>query len=108
MLPYGFTAETIRKSLTVGLEQMRNRGWHADLLQIMPDESAATAIRDWLSNTAPYDCIVIGAGVRIPVKNLTFFESVVNAVHRFAPNAAIGFNTRPEETADAVKRLLKI
>jgi hypothetical protein len=29
------------------------------------------------------------------------FEAVINAVHRAAPDAAIAFNTRPEDSADA-------
>ena len=29
------------------------------------------------------------------------FEAVINAVHRAAPSAAIAFNTRPDDSADA-------
>jgi hypothetical protein len=29
------------------------------------------------------------------------FEAVVNAVHRMAPQAAIAFNTRPEDSGEA-------
>jgi aryl-alcohol dehydrogenase-like predicted oxidoreductase len=32
----------------------------------------------------------------------------VNAVHRAAPNAAIAFNTRPEDTAEAAARWLRV
>jgi hypothetical protein len=35
------------------------------------------------------------------------FEAVINAVHRAAPDAAIAFNTRPEDSADAAARWLK-
>ena len=48
----------------------------------------------------------IGAGVRLPPQGLEVFEVVVNAVHRAAPGAAIAFNTRPEDTADAAARWL--
>jgi hypothetical protein len=48
-----------------------------------------------------YDCVVIGAGIRLPPPSLSVFEAVINAVHRAAPDAAIAFNTRPEDTADA-------
>jgi hypothetical protein len=57
--------------------------------------------------SASYDCVVIGGGLRLPPKSLFLFETVVNAVHRAAPNAAIAFNTRPEDTADAAARWLK-
>ncbi|ARQ72495.1 hypothetical protein CAG99_19680 [Streptomyces marincola] len=53
-----------------------------------------------------FTCVVIGAGVRVVPENLPLFERVVNTVHRLAPEAAIGFNTDPADTADAVRRAL--
>jgi hypothetical protein len=50
---------------------------------------------------------VIGGGLRLPPKTLLLFEMVINAVHKAAPNAAIAFNTRPEDTAEAAARWLK-
>ena len=54
-----------------------------------------------------YDCVVIGAGVRMPPRGLAIFEAVLNAVHKGAPGAVIAFNTRPEDSADAAARLLR-
>jgi hypothetical protein len=51
--------------------------------------------------------VVIGGGVRIPPKSLGLFETVVNIIHNAAPKAAIAFNTRPEDTADAAARQVK-
>ena len=51
-----------------------------------------------------YDCVVIGAGVRLPSSRLVLFEALVNAIHRAAPGAAIAFNTRPEDTGAAAAR----
>jgi hypothetical protein len=53
-----------------------------------------------------YDCVVIGAGVRLPPRRLALFEAVINAVHKGAPGAAIAFNTRPDDSADAAARWL--
>ena len=53
-----------------------------------------------------YDCVVIGGGVRLPPQRLALFEAVINVVHRGAPGAAIAFNTRPEDSADAAARWL--
>ena len=36
----------------------------------------------------------------------TLLETVVNTVHKAAPNASIAFNTRPEDTAEAAARWL--
>jgi hypothetical protein len=57
--------------------------------------------------SANYDCVVIGGGLRLPPKSLTLFETVVNVIHKAAPSAAIAFNTKPEDTADAGARQLK-
>ncbi len=51
---------------------------------------------------------MVGAGVRLPPPSLLMFEAVINAVHKGAPDAAIAFNTRPEDTADAAARWLKV
>src|SRR5262249_61846943 len=53
---------------------------------------------------ARYDCVVIGAGVRLPPSRLVLFEALVNAIHRAAPSAAIAFNTRPEDTGATAAR----
>ena len=88
------------------MQQMADRGWHADLCLVRPDESATTVLEQQLA-TAAYDCVVIGGGLRIPPKSLLLFERLLNAVHRAAPNASIAFNTSPPDTADAAARWLK-
>ena len=102
-LPPGLDADKIRGGSAIAMQQMSDRRWQADLCLVRPDESAGCALKRAL-NAAPYDCVVIGGGVRIPPKRLLLFESLVNSVHRVAPGAAIAFNTRPEDTAAAAAR----
>jgi hypothetical protein len=104
-LPPGMTADKVRAGLEVALKQFAARGWEVDLAFIRPDDTAGPAVERQLAS-AHYDCVVIGAGVRLPPKRLAFFEAVVNAVHRAAPHAAIAFNTRPDDSADAAARWL--
>ena len=104
-LPPGMNADKIHAGLALGLKQMRDRGWEADLCLIRPDETALKTVERHLSS-ADYACVVIGAGVRMPPKGLTLFEAVVNAVHRAAPAAAIAFNRSPEDSDDAAARWL--
>jgi hypothetical protein len=105
-LPPGFNAEKIHAGIAVALRQMTERGWHADLCLIRPDGTAhSTLERQLVTNV--YDCVVIGGGIRIPPKSLLLFEALINAVHKAAPGAAIAFNTRPEDSADAAARWLK-
>jgi hypothetical protein len=106
-LPPGFDAAKIHAGIAVGMQQMAERGWHADLCLVRPDESAATALERQLASTT-YDCVVIGGGIRIPPKSLLLFERLLNAVHKSAPNASIAFNTVPQDTADAAARWFKV
>src|ERR1700722_18323357 len=90
-LPPGMTAEKISAGIALTLKQMTDRGWDADACLIRPDNSATPTIGRHLAS-ASYDCVVIGAGVRLPPQGLTLFEAVVNAVHKGAPVANIAFN----------------
>jgi hypothetical protein len=105
-LPPGFNAEKIHASIAVAMGQMTERGWHADLCLVRPDDTAAPAVERQLAGKL-YDVVVIGGGIRMPPKSLLLFEALINAVHKVAPGASIAFNTRPEDTADAAARWMK-
>jgi hypothetical protein len=104
-LPPGFNAEKIHAGIAIAMAQMAERGWRADACMIPPDETAGRVLETQLATTT-YDCVVIGAGIRLPPKSLVLLETVINAVHKAAPNASIAFNTRPEDTAQAAARRL--
>ena len=102
-LPPGTDAAKIHTGIKAGMQQMVDRGWNADLCLILPDETGLTQLRQQFAGNA-YDCVVIGGGIRIPPKSLALFEAIVNVVHRAAPQAAIAFNTTPQDTATAASR----
>ena len=104
-LPPGMTAEKVRAGIAVALKQFTDRGWESDVGFIRPDETAGPTVERLLRSTN-YDCVVIGCGVRLPPCNLALFEVVINAVRKAAPAAAIAFNTRPDDSADAAARWL--
>jgi hypothetical protein len=106
-LPPGFNAEKIHAGIAVGMQQMTERGWDADLCLVLPDAAAAAAAVVSKLAGSQYDCVVIGGGIRLPPKSLLLFETLINAVHRAAPNTAIAFNTVPQDTGDAAARWLK-
>ena len=64
-------------------------------------DAVAAALR-----SKPFDCIVIGAGLRQSAPQLLLFEKIINLVHALAPNAKICFNRNPSDTAEAVQRWL--
>jgi len=102
-LPPGMTAEKVHAGIAVALNQFTNRGWESDVGFIRPDETAGPTVERQLRSTN-YHCVVIGGGVRLPPRNLALFEVVINAIRKAAPDAAIAFNTRPDDSADAAAR----
>jgi hypothetical protein len=64
-----------------------------------PEEMVATALR-----SEPWECVVIGGGVRRAEERLELFERIVNLVRRHAPDAAIAFNSTPSDTYEAAAR----
>ena len=104
-LPPAMDAKKIWAGIDLALKQMTDRGWQADVCLIQPDATAGPALERRLSATT-YDCVVIGAGVRLPPKNLLLFETILNTVHKAAPNTSIAFNTVPEDSASAAARWL--
>jgi hypothetical protein len=105
-LPPGFDAEKINAGIAVAVAKIEERGWKGDTCMITPDAAGGAMLEEALNRVA-YDCVVIGGGLRIPPKGLALFETVVNIIHNAAPTAAIAFNTRPEDTADAAARHVK-
>lgn len=104
-IPPGLNAEKINAGIAVAASKIAERGWQGDLCMVAPDDTAGPALEKQLASAA-YDCVVIGAGLRLPPKNLLLFETMINAVRKAAPNAAIAFNTRPEDSAEAAARWL--
>jgi hypothetical protein len=105
-LPPGFDAAKINAGIAVAVAKIKERGWQGTTCMITPDPAGSAMLEKALQGAA-YDCVVIGGGLRLPPKSLALFEIVVNVIHKAAPNAAIAFNTRPEDTADAAARQLE-
>lgn len=53
-----------------------------------------------------WDCVVVGGGIRKSEELVELFESIVNLVHRHAPQAQIAFNRAPHNLSDAIARRL--
>ena len=104
-LPPGTTTDKIAAGIDATLADMKARGWEAAFCSILTDGSAEATIAASLAEH--WDCIVIGAGVRVPSRSLQLFERVINAVHSGAPGTPIALNTNPNDSADAAARWLK-
>lgn len=104
-IPPGLNADVIWDGITEAQKRFEDLGYRTDLCVTDRGDTAEAAVAGKLAG-ARYDCVVIGAGLRLPPANLELFEKVVNAVHRHAPGTPIAFNSRPEDSPDAALRWL--
>src|SRR5579862_8308759 len=96
----GFAPDVVQTYIDAQLAQVRAEGYDVINCLIDPADTGSGAVAAALKSNR-FDCIMIGAGLRIPARHLLLFERVINLVHAHAPNAAICFNTRPADSADA-------
>ncbi|SDO02895.1 hypothetical protein [Afipia sp. GAS231] len=99
----GFTPELVNHFIETQIAKLRAQGYDAESWLIDLGETAMTVAKAALASR-PLDCVVIGAGLREPPERLLLFEKILNLVHVHTPHAAIGFNTTPADTVEAVQR----
>ena len=97
------TAEKLRKALEGDRSTLVALGYEAEWCYLEDASTASDVVASSLQQT-PYDCVLIGAGVRLDPDSFIIFEGLVNAIHENAPAARICFNTNPKDTAEAVQR----
>jgi hypothetical protein len=79
-------------------------GYSVKSLYVDDGKTAEAALTDALA-TGRYDCIMIGAGLRVVPAYLLLFEKLINIVHQHAPaSTKLCFSSNPTDTAEAVKR----
>jgi hypothetical protein len=99
----GMTASKVTAGLNADVESLNRMGYSATLCLTDLGETSEATVAAALA-TQPYDCVMIGAGVRTIGKNFPLFEKLVNVVHQNAPQAKICFNTGPTDSLAAVQR----
>lgn len=101
----GLDAAAVRAGLEADKAHLNALGYDAELCLTDFGETAETVLRERLEKKS-YDCVLVGAGVRLIAQNTPLFEKLVNLVHLDAPQAKFCFNTKPTDTATAVQRCL--
>ena len=99
----GMTAEKLEAGLRAGEKQLIEAGYDATMCYLDDRETAVATVEQMLAG-ATYDCVLIGAGVRIDPEEFLLFEKLINVAHQHAPAAKICFNTGPTDLAEAVGR----
>jgi hypothetical protein len=105
-VPNPMTPDEVRQGLAGAQEKVAAAGHTLELclLRAQPDD---LALVEATLRAKRWHVVVVGAGIRLQAKHHLLFETIVNLVHREAPAAAIGFNTTPLDTADAVLRFIE-
>lgn len=96
-------AAKVRAGLDADKARLADLGYEAELCLTDLGSTAEAVVARRLSEK-PFDCVVIGAGIRTLPAYFLLFEKLVNVVHRHAPAARLCFNTKPSDTAEAVRR----
>ena len=101
--PPGMSAEKVFAGMKSSEEELTGLGYSVGTCLTDFGETAEAVVQNKLAER-PWDCVMIGAGVRVNPSNFILFEKLVNVVHEHAPQAKICFNQLPSDTAEAVKR----
>lgn len=99
----GITAEKVFLGITGSINALNDIGYDAELCWTDLGKTAIETIKTHLQKR-PFDCVLIGAGIRKVDSNFSLFENMINAVHEYAPKAKICFNTNPMDTVQSVQR----
>ncbi|MEV0032494.1 hypothetical protein [Nocardia sp. NPDC050793] len=102
----GWDPEPVQAAMARGQARFVDHDIEADWCLVALDENPEGAIVEALTRE-DYRCVVVGGGIRKHEPLLEFFEKVVNLVRQYAPDAAIAFNSSPEDCADAALRWLR-
>ena len=101
----GMDATKVLAGLKSSEDELTRLGYSVEMCLTDFGETAEAVLQNQLEQKR-FDCILIGAGVRVVPSNFLLFEKLINVVHEHAPQAKLCFNTLPSDTADAVKRWL--
>ncbi len=101
----GLTTEKLAASLKSEEQGLRDLGFDAHWCLTDRGETAGAVVQAELTGQT-YDLVLIGAGIRTLPAHFALFEKLINIVHEFAPQAKICFNTKPDDSHEAVLRWL--
>lgn len=101
----GMNAAKVLAGLKSSEDELTDLGYNVQMCLTDFGETAETVLQAKLQQK-PFDCVLIGAGVRANPNNFLLFEKMVNVIHVHATQAKLCFNTLPSDTAAAVQRWL--
>ena len=103
--PPGWDANKVQTALDDANKRLTELGYDVQGCLVDLGETAESVVSDILSRQK-FDCIMIGAGIRILPEHTILFEKLINTIHQKAPppSSKICFNTNPGDTVEAILR----
>ena len=98
----GLSPAIVRAFIDSQLDRVRAAGYEVENCLVDIGATAEAVLREHLQG-GNFDCVLIGAGLRAP-EHAMLFEKLLNQVHAAAPKAKICFNTKPQDSLEAVQR----
>jgi hypothetical protein len=100
----GWDANRVKAVAEEANNKLTELGYEVQNCLVDLGETTESVVSDTLSREK-FECIMIGAGVRILPQHTVLFEKIINAIHQKAPpSSKICFNTNPSDTVEAVLR----
>jgi hypothetical protein len=100
----GWDASRVQAAAQDAIERLMDLGYEVQTCFVDFGETAESVLSDILSREK-FDCIMVGAGVRILPQHTFLFEKIINVIHqKTPPSSKICFNTNPSDTVEAVLR----
>jgi hypothetical protein len=107
-VPGPWDPKPVADAIEVGIAQFAEHGLGVQTCLVGLDGSDdVPAVVTAALRARPWECVVIGGGIR-DGGVLELFEQVINLVRRYAPDAAIAFNSGAAGTFDAAARWVDI
>ena len=103
--PPGMDAAKVFAGMKSAEDELIGLGYRVQMCVTDFGETAEAVVENELKQK-PWDCVMIGAGVRSNPSNFLLFEKLINVVHEHAPQAKICFNELPADIGKAIKRWL--
>lgn len=107
LLPEDITEDELAERIERGFGAVRDAGFDAVNLLVMPEPEAAASQLTVALARGPYEAVLIGGGIRMMPPHTLLFERLINELREHAPSVAICFNTQPTNSIDALRRVLQ-
>ncbi|MGZ0145866.1 hypothetical protein ACXJJ3_02245 [Kribbella sp. WER1] len=106
-VPGPWNPEPVMTGIEAGMADFAEHGVGARTCLVGLDGSDdIPAVVTTALSAQPWDCVVVGGGIRRADEESGLFETVINLIRRHAPDAAIAFNQTPDDIYHAAARHL--